>query len=119
MKFGGSSVGEAACIQRVADIVESHHAAGDEVAVVVSACSGITDRIIAAADEAATSSEEPAIEEFISAMRASISIIGRSRPEISKTKQMLVSKRKSILAGSLESSSTIPHRNINTKMAMI
>jgi len=69
MKFGGSSVGEAACIQRVADIVESHHAAGDEVAVVVSACSGITDRIIAAADEAATSSEEPAIEEFISAMR--------------------------------------------------
>jgi len=36
MKFGGSSVGEAACIQRAADIVESHHAAGDEVAVVVS-----------------------------------------------------------------------------------
>jgi len=69
MKFGGTSVGEAACIQRVADIVESHHAAGDEVAVVVSACSGITDRIIAAADEAATSSEAPAIEEFISAMR--------------------------------------------------
>jgi len=69
MKFGGSSVGEAACIQRAADIIESHHAAGDEVAVVVSACSGITDRIIAAADEAATSSEEPAIGEFISAMR--------------------------------------------------
>ena len=69
MKFGGTSVGEAACIQRVADIVESHHAAGDEVAVVVSACSGITDRIIAAADEAATSSEAPAIDEFISAMR--------------------------------------------------
>lgn len=45
MKFGGTSVGEADCIQRVADIVEPHHAAGDEVALVVSACSGVTDQI--------------------------------------------------------------------------
>ena len=54
MKFGGTSVGEADCIQRVADIIEPHHAAGDEVALVVSACSGVTDQIIAMADEAET-----------------------------------------------------------------
>ena len=69
MKFGGTSVGEAYCIRRVADIVESHHAAGDEVAVVVSACSGVTDQIIAAADEVVSSKEQPPIETLISAMR--------------------------------------------------
>ncbi|NLZ29702.1 MAG: aspartate kinase, partial [Methanomicrobiales archaeon] len=47
MKFGGTSVGDADCVQRVAGIAESHHAAGDEVVLVVSACSGITDQIIA------------------------------------------------------------------------
>ena len=69
MKFGGTSVGETDCIGRVADIVESHRSAGDEVAVVVSACSGITDQIIAVADEVMASKEQPRIEKFLSAMR--------------------------------------------------
>ncbi|NLB00022.1 MAG: aspartate kinase [Methanomicrobiales archaeon] len=69
MKFGGTSVGEADCIERVADIVESHRAAGDEVAIVVSACSGVTDQIIAVADEVMASKEQPQIEKFLSAMR--------------------------------------------------
>ncbi|MDN7011972.1 aspartate kinase [Methanoculleus sp. FWC-SCC3] len=69
MKFGGTSVGEADCIGRVADIVESHRSAGDEVAVVVSACSGITDRIIAVADEVIASKEQPDIGTLLDAMR--------------------------------------------------
>ncbi len=69
MKFGGTSVGEADCIRRVADIVESHRSAGDEVAVVVSACSGITDRIIAVADEVVASKEPPRIGTLLAAMR--------------------------------------------------
>ena len=69
MKFGGTSVGDTDCIQRVAGIVEPHHAAGDEVVLVVSACSGITDQIIAMADEVVKSKGEPPVETFLAAMR--------------------------------------------------
>ncbi|NLA38774.1 MAG: aspartate kinase [Methanomicrobiales archaeon] len=69
MKFGGTSVGQAGSIQRVADIVEPHHAAGDEVALVVSACSGVTDQIIAMADEVVVSKKQPPVEAFLAAMR--------------------------------------------------
>ena len=52
MKFGGTSVGDASCIARVAQIVKQ--AAGEgPVAIVVSAMSGVTNRLI----EAATCSE--------------------------------------------------------------
>ena len=44
MKFGGTSVADAQCIRRVVDILEKHHKTGDEVAVVVSAQRGVTDR---------------------------------------------------------------------------
>ena len=43
-KFGGSSVADAACMQRVARIVEEDAAA--RVAVVVSACGGVTDVLL-------------------------------------------------------------------------
>jgi len=69
MKFGGTSVGEADCIRRVADIVESHRRAGDEVAIVVSACSKVTDQIIAVTDEVVTSKEQPLIGDLLRTMR--------------------------------------------------
>ena len=51
MKFGGTSVGDAACIQRSAQIVA--RASRDfSVVVVVSAMSGVTNRLIDAADRA-------------------------------------------------------------------
>jgi len=43
-KFGGSSVADAACFERVADIVESDDR--DRVAVVLSACKGVTDMLL-------------------------------------------------------------------------
>jgi aspartokinase/homoserine dehydrogenase 1 len=43
-KFGGSSVADAACLQRVARIVDEEDAA--RVAVVVSACGGVTDALL-------------------------------------------------------------------------
>jgi len=52
MKFGGTSVGDASCIARVADIVAKASRVGPLV-VVVSAMSGVTNRLI----EAATCSE--------------------------------------------------------------
>ena len=52
MKFGGTSVGDASCIRRVAEIVRN--AADDsDLVVVVSAMGGVTNKLI----EAATRSE--------------------------------------------------------------
>jgi aspartokinase/homoserine dehydrogenase 1 len=51
MKFGGTSVGDAACIGRAAAIVKST-ATEASVAVVVSAMSGVTNRLIDAAHRA-------------------------------------------------------------------
>src|SRR5471030_1620838 len=43
-KFGGSSVADAACIRRVADIVEA--SANPREAIVLSACKGATDALL-------------------------------------------------------------------------
>jgi aspartokinase/homoserine dehydrogenase 1 len=51
MKFGGTSVGDAACIARAAAIVKSAASQGS-VVVVVSAMSGVTNRLIDAAHHA-------------------------------------------------------------------
>ena len=51
MKFGGTSVGDADCIRRAAAIVKSAAAEGP-VVVVVSAMSGVTNRLIEAAHRA-------------------------------------------------------------------
>ena len=49
-KFGGTSVGDAACFANVADIIREHyHRSGAEtgMVVVVSAMSGVTNQLIA------------------------------------------------------------------------
>ena len=51
MKFGGTSVGDASCIARAAAIVKSAASEGS-VVVVVSAMSGVTNRLIDAAHHA-------------------------------------------------------------------
>jgi aspartokinase/homoserine dehydrogenase 1 len=51
MKFGGTSVGDAACIARVVEIIQSAASEGD-VVVVVSAMSGVTNQLVAAASHA-------------------------------------------------------------------
>jgi len=50
MKFGGTSVGDASCIRRVADIVRAASAEND-IVIVVSAMSGVTNKLIEAALE--------------------------------------------------------------------
>jgi len=56
MKFGGTSVGDAECIARAAEIIASA-ARTRSVVAVVSAMSGVTNRLIAAAHQAATGDE--------------------------------------------------------------
>jgi len=53
MKFGGTSVGDAACIARTAQIIAKGAAEGRCVAV-VSAMGGVTNRLIEAAKSAQT-----------------------------------------------------------------
>ena len=50
-KYGGTSVGSIERIEAVADRVAKHHAAGDELIVVVSAMSGETNRLLGLAGE--------------------------------------------------------------------
>ncbi len=52
MKFGGTSVASIERIQHVARLVQAEVRAGNEIAVVVSAMAGETDRLIALVDEA-------------------------------------------------------------------
>src|SRR5579871_4074000 len=59
MKFGGTSVGDATCIARSAQIVASA-AKGMRVVVVVSAMSGVTNRLIDAAKRAEKAIQGPA-----------------------------------------------------------
>jgi aspartate kinase len=54
MKFGGTSVGDVERIRRVARLVAAERAKGHGIAVVVSAMSGDTNRLVALADDAGT-----------------------------------------------------------------
>jgi aspartokinase/homoserine dehydrogenase 1 len=56
MKFGGTSVGDASCIEKVVEIIR--HSAGDsDLVVVVSAMSGVTNKLIDAANQAEAGNE--------------------------------------------------------------
>ena len=64
-KFGGSSVADAACMLRVAGIVETDPAA--RKAVVLSACRGVTDALLALV--ALAERQDPALEDRIEELR--------------------------------------------------
>jgi aspartate kinase len=68
MKFGGTSVADAQCIKRVVDILEQHHKAGDELAVVVSAQRGVTDQLIEIAEKLPVAKDATAIAPLIQAL---------------------------------------------------
>ncbi len=57
MKFGGTSVGDASCIQRVVDIVRAA-ARESDVVVVVSAMSGVTNKLVEAGNQADAGNRE-------------------------------------------------------------
>jgi aspartate kinase len=61
MKFGGTSVGDAPCIRRAAEIVRSA-ARESAVVVVVSAMGGVTNRLISAAKKAVEGQDDPSTE---------------------------------------------------------
>jgi aspartate kinase len=58
MKFGGTSVGSVPALEKVVDIVKKTRDEGHDVVVVVSAMSGVTDLLLAGAQEAEAGNEE-------------------------------------------------------------
>lgn len=69
MKFGGTSVADAGSVRRVVEIVSEHIAKGDEIALVVSAQRGVTDQLIAIADEVMECQGTECIGPFIESLR--------------------------------------------------
>ncbi len=58
MKFGGTSVGSPDAIAQVVEIVRDHIAGGHQLAVVVSAMSGVTDLLLESASAAASGQKD-------------------------------------------------------------
>ena len=69
MKFGGSSVVDAAAIDRVVSIVAAERSRGNAPVVVVSALGGVTDRLLALAEIARTGDGRGEVEDAIAALR--------------------------------------------------
>jgi len=67
MKFGGTSVGNASCIRKVADIIRAASAESD-IVVVVSAMSGVTNKLIEAAVQSEAGHRE-AVESIFAQLR--------------------------------------------------
>jgi aspartate kinase len=69
MKFGGTSVADAASIGKVVDIIRSHRDSGHELAVVVSAQRGVTDQLIEISEGLANGAPVSIIGPFIGSLR--------------------------------------------------
>ncbi|MDD1678079.1 MAG: aspartate kinase [Methanomicrobiales archaeon] len=69
MKFGGTSVGDGERMRRVAEIIAHSRQDGNELAVVVSAMTGVTDQLIGMALEVANGVRKPPIDPFIDSLR--------------------------------------------------
>lgn len=69
MKFGGTSVGEAEAIKKAVAIIKESHDAGDEIAVVVSAMTKVTDQIIEQAERIVSCTDKNTLSSFISELR--------------------------------------------------
>jgi aspartokinase/homoserine dehydrogenase 1 len=67
MKFGGTSVGDAACIARVVEIIRAA-SSESQLAIVVSAMAGVTNRVIQAASQA-EAGDAKAVSEILTQLR--------------------------------------------------
>ena len=54
-KFGGASLADSAAVRRAVDIIQSHHP--EPTVVVVSAMAGVTDALLAVAQQAGSGDE--------------------------------------------------------------
>lgn len=101
MKFGGTSVGDPASLQRVRKIIEKEQ---EPVIMVVSALGGVTDRLLLAANFALNSNPgyKPLIEEIISRHEELIEKMitsAEDNQEVKQKTQQLFDELRNILQG--------------------
>jgi len=96
MKFGGTSVGDASCIARVAEIVRDA-ARESSVVVVVSAISGVTNRLIEAATRSEANDRER-VAEIWQELRKQHQTALESLVESSKVRAELAQRMRDIFA---------------------
>ncbi len=65
MKFGGTSIGDGSRMRHVAELVKKYHDKGNEIVLVTSALSGVTDALLKNAKEASETGKTSSIKEFI------------------------------------------------------
>ncbi|MCX9011465.1 MAG: aspartate kinase [Candidatus Methanoperedens sp.] len=65
MKFGGTSVGDGSRMKHVAELAKEYRDSGNEVVLVTSALSGVTDSLLENAKKASETGKTSAIKEFI------------------------------------------------------
>src|SRR5690242_8720710 len=91
MKFGGTSVGDAACIARAAQIIAEGARAGKCVAV-VSAMSGVTNRLIEAAKAAQSGNAKGAIailDELAAKHESTLAAVVKNETERAKVSEKM------------------------------
>lgn len=91
MKFGGTSVGDASCIARVIEIIRAA-SRESQVIVVVSAMSGVTDKLIEAAEQSAAGNSEHAAAIFLSLWKrhtAAASVLIRSEAAANRLRRKM------------------------------
>jgi len=104
MKFGGTSVGDANCIRRAAEIVKAA-ATGRPVVVVVSAMSGVTNRLIDCARRAEAGEEEhisPLVEDLRKQHTATVDAIvedPRRRSGVAASHEEVLAELERLLRG--------------------
>ena len=65
MKFGGTSVGDGSRMKHVAELAKEYRDGGNEVVLVTSALSGVTDALLKYAKDASETGKTSSIKEFI------------------------------------------------------
>lgn len=65
MKFGGTSVGDGSRMKHVAELAKGYRDSGNEIVLVTSALSGVTDALLENARKASETGKTSAIKEFI------------------------------------------------------
>ncbi len=65
MKFGGTSVGDGIRMKHVAELAKNYHDEGNEIVLVTSALSGVTDSLLKNARDATETGKTSAVKEFI------------------------------------------------------
>ena len=103
MKFGGTSVQDAAAIQRSISIVKGRRDAGLQPIVVVSAMAGVTDGLLAAAEAASQNriAEAMAMSQALRArhVETAAALVGRNIVNVAKALHQIFDKLDDILRG--------------------